>query len=79
MTKKKNNQQKPTKGKRNSKTKDKQKSIKTKEDKSNPLTTEELLIIEKDRKPNWKFGVTSVPKKEVTLMLSPLGKLELSF
>ena len=54
MTKKKNNQQKPTKGKRNSKTKDNQKSIKNKEDKSNkdikaPLTTEELLIIEKDK------------------------------
>ena len=36
-------------------------------------------IIEKDRMPNWKFKVTSVPKTAVSLMLNPLGKLELSF
>ncbi len=36
-------------------------------------------IIDKDRTPNWKYGVTSVPKKAVSLMLNPLGNLELSF
>ena len=54
MTKKKNKQEKPLKGKRNYKIKEKQKSIKNEEDSSNEeikntLKTEELLAIEKDK------------------------------